>query len=267
MLLPHISIYRGTIRSILIVIFTMIFCGSAHAEKLVALGKAEAEGHFAQGNAYYEKGEYANAAEEYAKVLAAGYASGPLYYNLGNAFFRSGDLGHAILNYRRAKRFIPRDADLLANYNYAKAQIQGNPPEERGLWAWKPLRSYSGRFTVNELLLMSSAFYVAAVILLMGTLYFHRLRKVALPAATILIFLALLNSAVTWRSARIIGKLAVVTAPEAESKFGPFDSATKFFTLYEGMETRVIERSGDWYKVRRSDGKVGWVKADTIEVI
>ncbi|MDI6758019.1 MAG: SH3 domain-containing protein, partial [Endomicrobiia bacterium] len=68
-------------------------------------------------------------------------------------------------------------------------------------------------------------------------------------------------------SARAMGKLAVVMADEAESKFGPFDSATKFFTLYEGMSVMVLRCDDEWYKVRRSDGKVGWVRRDTVEII
>jgi tetratricopeptide (TPR) repeat protein len=257
-------------RILLIAALVVVFLNAAlpcYAGRKVAMGKDEIEGHFNQGNAYYEKGDFAKAAEEYGKVVSTGYASGPLYYNLGNAFFKTGDLAHAMLNYKRAKRLIPRDSDLLANYNYARTMIKGNPPAERGLWAWKPLRSYSGRFTVNELLLMSSAFYAAAMVLLLCLLYLPSLGRYILPAAALLLFLALLNSAVTWRSARVIGKLAVVTASEAESKFGPFDSATKFFTLYEGKDINVLEYDKDWCKVRRSDGKVGWVKAGTIEII
>lgn len=249
------------------ILFVGFFCGSAHAGRMVVQSKEEMEGHFAQGNAYYEKGEYIKAAEEYGKVVSAGYASGPLYYNLGNAYFKSGDLGQAILNYKRAKRMMPRDADLAANYNYARTLISGNLPEEKGLWAWKPLRSYTGRFTVNELLLLSSILYVTIVLLLVILIYRSSLGHYIIPVVSVLIFIAVLNSVVAWRASRVIGKIAVVTAPDVESKFGPFDSATKFFTLYEGMEVKVLGYNDDWCKVKRSDGKVGWVKTGTIEVI
>lgn len=232
-----------------------------------AMDRSEIEERFRQGNAFYEAGDYPKAVQEYSKIVAAGMVSGPLYYNLGNACLKTGDLGHAMLYYRRAKRLMPRDADLSANYNYARAMIKGNLPEERGLWAWTPLRSYNSRFTVNELTLLSSVFYIAAVALLIAFLYFPALSRYLLPAVSVLFILALLNSTVTAYSARAIGKLAVVTAGEAESKFGPFDSATKFFTLYEGMGVRVLRCDNDWCKVRRSDGKVGWVRRGAVEII
>jgi SH3-like domain-containing protein len=33
------------------------------------------------------------------------------------------------------------------------------------------------------------------------------------------------------------------------------------------MEVRVLGCNDDWCKVKRSDGKVGWVKTGTIEIV
>ena len=247
-----------------LLLLTSTFTPCGYAEDLKA---QEAEELFRQGNAAYEKGDYGKAVDEYGKVAASGRESGELYYNLGNAYFRAGMLGKAVLNYRRARRLIPRDADLIANFNYAKSTIKGNPPDEKGLWAWAPLRAYSGRFTINELLIMSSVLYITAVALLMGLLYLPGLGRYLLPAAMLLICLTLVNSTVAWRSARVIGKLAVVMVPEAESRFGPFEAATKFFTLQEGTSVLVLQSKDDWCKVRRSDGKVGWVPQGAVEII
>ena len=59
----------------------------------------------------------------------------------------------------------------------------------------------------------------------------------------------------------------VVMVPETFAFFGPFDSATKFFTLYEGMPVEVLKSKDDWYKVKRQDGKSGWIKKDKIQFI
>lgn len=233
----------------------------------VAMDNSELEQRFGEGNAAYAKGDYGKAIQQYARIATAGKVSGPLYFNLGNAYFKISSVGQAILNYERARRIMPRDADLLANYNFARSMIKGNPPDEKGLWAWKPLKAYSERFTVNELLLMASALYTATMVLLVALLYLPGLARYILPIAILLMILASADSVVSWHAVKGIGKNAVVTAAQVESKFGPFDSATKFFTLYEGMGVTVLDTKDDWRKLRRSDGKTGWVKRNTVEII
>lgn len=248
-------------------VIALLCIASGVCVSALAIDKDELERRFEEGNAAYEKGDYGKAIQQYARIATAGKVSGPLYFNLGNAYFKTGSVGEAILNYERARRIMPRDADLLANYNFARNMIKGNPPDEKGLWSWKPLKSYSEKFTVNELLMMASALYAAAMALLVIFLYQPGLGKYLLPLALFLLVLASADSVVGWHAVGSIGKSAVVTAVQVESKFGPFDSATKFFTLYEGMGITVLDAKDDWCKVRRSDGKTGWVKRNTVEII
>ena len=58
-----------------------------------------------------------------------------------------------------------------------------------------------------------------------------------------------------------------MTVSKAEALFGPFDSATKFFTLHEGMGVTILSSKNGWYKVRRADGKAGWIYEDGVERI
>jgi tetratricopeptide (TPR) repeat protein len=248
-------------------VIALLCIASGVCASALAMDKNELEQRFGEGNAAYEKGDYGKAIQQYARIATAGKVSGPLYFNLGNAYFKISSVGQAILNYERARRIMPRDADLLANYNFARSMIKGNPPDEKGLWAWKPLKAYSERFTVNELLLMASAVYMAAMVLFIAVLYLPGLAKYILPLAILLMTLASADSVVSWHAVQGIGKSAVVTAAQVESKFGPFDSATKFFTLYEGMGVTVLDTKDDWCKVRRSDGKTGWVKSSAVEII
>src|SRR3989344_6976224 len=78
-----------------------------------------ASAKFTVANELYKKGSYAGAAKVYEAVRAGGYHSGALNFNLGNTYFKLGQLGKAILNYERARRILPRDADVLSNYRYA----------------------------------------------------------------------------------------------------------------------------------------------------
>jgi SH3-like domain-containing protein len=84
--------------------------------------------------------------------------------------------------------------------------------------------------------------------------------------ACLFLFMAF-NVAVVWKKTNDIKTGAVTVVPKADAFYGPFDTATKFFTLNEGVYVNVMKGKGDWVKVKRADGKIGWVKADEIEKI
>jgi tetratricopeptide (TPR) repeat protein len=255
--------YKRILKALIFAVAILGISVSCNSEEV----SSSLERLFYRGNDAYEKGEYAEAIEEYKKVTGAGYGSGPLYYNLGNAYFKTGALGEAILNYERAKRLMPRDADLKANFRFVSSKIKGKVLERKGAWNWRPVRLYSGNMTINELLLLTSGIYVLLVLLLA----FFVCRPDAgrrLLAVILLVFLVgICNAFITWHNISGIGKDAIVIAPVAESRYGPFDSATEFFKLYEGGSIKVLKKKADWCKIERADGKVGWVKKGEVEII
>ena len=79
---------------------------------------------FADANAQYAEGNYAEAAIQYEQILAelpstsvadlpSDYAV--VYYNLGNAYFKQGELAQSILAYERALRLQPSFKDAKHN--------------------------------------------------------------------------------------------------------------------------------------------------------
>ncbi len=259
---------RKTILRICVITGLFLFAAcTCHGAGEDREAKVSPERLFGRGNDYYEKGEYDKAAEEYGKVLAEGYESGPLYFNLGNAYFKDGKLGEAILNYKRAKRLMPRDADLNANLRFARAKVKGGQLRAKGIWKWRPLRMYAGNLTVNELLWLSSGMYLFIVVLLFMSVVFAGKRRFLTSVAVLAAVMVLLNSAVAFRKINVERKMAVVVVPSVDAKFGPFETATKFFNLDEGMIVLVVAKKDDWRKVERSDGKTGWVKANEVEKV
>jgi hypothetical protein len=106
------------------------------------------------------------------------------------------------------------------------------------------------------------------VLILLGIAVVFPNKRRYVISVTVLLFLYIgLNLTVLWHKADITAKEAVVMVPEVESKFGPFDSATKFFTLREGAKVAVINCKGDWCRVKRDDGKAGWINNSDIERI
>jgi tetratricopeptide (TPR) repeat protein len=242
-------------------VLVFFFAGISCAEE----GTAGPERLFSRGNDYYEKGEYQNAITEYNKIIDTGYASGPLYYNLADAYFKMGKLGEAVLNYKRAMLVMPRDGDLKANYKFARSNVIERPVPGKSIWDWRPFKLYRDNLTVNEATMLASAAYILGLVLLFLVLLRIAVNGYLSALLACLFLFMVFNVAVVWKKTGDIKTGAVTVVPKADAFFGPFDTATKFFTLNEGVCVNVMKWKGDWVKVKRADGKIGWVKANEIE--
>ena len=65
----------------------------------------------------------------------------------------------------------------------------------------------------------------------------------------------------------VVRKQAVVIAESSDCKFEPLEDATIFFSLSEGEAVFVGTVRKEWIKLRRFDGKQGWVKQADIELL
>lgn len=221
---------------------------------------------FVKANFEYKDGHYEAAIKLYEEVLTAGLASGPLYYNLANSYFKKGALGKTILNYERARRLLPRDHDLRANQRYAASLIQNQVVENPPALGQRALEQFVEFQTLDELamIMFVLGLLVGATVLL--SLHFSwntSLRNRILIPFSIL-FLIYSSGFFYQRSHQ--RDVAVVIAPTAV-KFEPRPEATTYFDLSEGQEIMVLRTEGVWAKIRRGDGKEGWVEAANIERI
>lgn len=220
---------------------------------------------FYSGNENYEKGEYEKAITEYERILDSGYESAEVYYNLGNSYFRSGDLARAILNYERAERLAPGDADIVANKKFAINSTKAPVLKSRIGWGWAPFRDYYKSFSLNDMTIMASGFFFLSVLLFVFAMFSKKHSKILIISGILVIAMAAGNSVVVYSKIKEMGSQAIVMGKDIESYYGPFDSATVFFKLHEGMRVYIIQEWGDWYKIRRVDGKTGWVRKNGVE--
>jgi len=233
---------------------------------------AFADQGFDAANKLYESGEYSEAAAAYGTVISSGNACAEAYYNLGNACLKDKKVGLAILNYEKALRITPRDADIKYNLEFARSFIKDNAGEDA---AAKFLAGSYGFLTLNELCVLFSA----AFALLMGALIFRVYRKnefsywlvfgVSLLFAIILLFFG----------ARIrdneINNPAIVVALSVEAKSEPKDSNPAAFTLPEGKKVFLTSRrdfdkkTGQKYAevLLKGENIKGWVTLDSLAEI
>lgn len=259
----------GALKGCLFLVFFSLFCFMILSSADVK-AEAEREGDpkylFYKANTLYEEGKYDEAISEYSKLLSQGMESGNLYYNLGNSYFKKGELGMAVLNYERAKRLIPRDSDLKSNYRFALSRTKSNLSETSRPW-FKKAAAVFDTLTVNEITVMLSSIFVVTILFFIVRLYVrisgkNSLLFVSLSVVVFGIVVFLLFSRIS-----IVDREAVVVSESTEVRFEPFENATTHFTLYEGVKIEIIQSRKEWMKIRRPDGKIGWIKNQAAEKI
>jgi tetratricopeptide (TPR) repeat protein len=224
---------------------------------------------FRQGNALYQSGRFDSSLAVYRKVLEQGYENGPLYYNMGNCAYKLGRTGAAVLYYEKARRFMPSDEDLKANLLLANLRVV-DKVEVRS--EFLPLRLF--RLAVHALppaalALMTPGFFGLAV----GCFILYLLSRKRLPGLLGLrgavLFGALFAVAGLLWLGRIqsdrstVEAVILTTKVDVMSAPGGQDSVESF-SLHEGTKVRLDRQSGEWVEIVLPDGKVGWVKQETL---
>ena len=226
----------------------------------------------AGANERYERGEYAEAAQQYEAVVARGYGDASVYFNLGNAYLESGDLGRAILSYLRARELAPRDSDIRTNLDLARSMTVDRIAAERGSLIESV--SFLGRRWATPSELGTGSLLLGIVIgLAIGALLVWRgfpLRR-SIRALVVLVTVATLTFfllVVTMALANPYDNTGVVTATTIDVVSGPGPQYSEEFTLHSGAQVRLTDSRHGWWRVALPGGEIqGWVPAHAIEKV
>jgi tetratricopeptide (TPR) repeat protein len=221
---------------------------------------------FNAANELYAKGKFAEAAGAYEKILQSSAVSPALYFNYGNAEFKSGNLGRAIATYRRAAELAPRDAEVRANLDFTRSQVQGPVLREN---RWSRLAGRLDFLTLNEW----TGLAVVTVWLMFGLLAVRQIRpslkpvlggltKLAVAAAILACACLGVNAAIHFSK-----QIAVVIASDAVARSGPFDEAQNAFAVHDGAELAVVDQKNGWWEVTDGSGRIGWLPQKQVEIL
>jgi|ERR1051326_2900955 tetratricopeptide (TPR) repeat protein len=222
-------------------------------------------------NTAYSKGNFAQAAEEYEKLIADGYISAELFYNLGNAYYKLDKLSKSILNYERAKKLSPNDDDINFNLKLANQRtvdkIEPTPKLFLDEW-WDSLKSSQTEKTWS--LRSISCFVLFLFFIGVFILSSHSINKqFGFWLGLVFFTLTLVSFSIARGRYKDITmhNSAVILSSSAEVKNAPAESGTKLFILHEGAKVFAPEISGEWVRIELSSDKVGWVKKSQLEFI
>jgi len=201
-------------------------------------------------------------------VREGGVHNGRLFYNIGNTYFRMEDTGRAILNYRRARQFIPSDVNLQQNLDFARSKRLDRIDEKQET---KVLRTVF--FWHYDLSTRTRSFLFIGCWIGFWTLLGLRIlvRRVVLAwglAITGLIGALVLASLLTETMALHNDRPGVIVSREVVARKGDSETYEKSFTepLHAGTEFRLREDRGEWIAIELADGRTCWVPTKSAEI-
>jgi tetratricopeptide (TPR) repeat protein len=210
------------------------------------------------------------AASLYERIIAEKkIRNGHLYYNLGNCHFHLGELGRAILNYRRAENLIPNNGDLKQNLRSARSRRTDAIQKSQVRSIYQTIFFWHYRLGLGaRLLLFSVGFSIIWIVLLLKLLF----RRVPLRWVLILSIFPTaafgLSSAVECYMRKSV-QSGVILAETTVPRKGPAESYAQSFKepLHDGTEFRLVDRQGDWVRVKLDNGAVCWLRARDIGLV
>ncbi len=251
-------------KNLILYILCSLFSLSVNAEDDVQALKAKAD-------KAYSLERYEEAIPIYKEIIQDG-ESADVYYNLGNCYYRLDDIAQSILWYERAYLLNPGDADLRVNLQLARSKTVDKIVPEEELFFVRWYHSLLNMMSVNTWIWTGIIFFVFMLVCLLLYFFGQRmaLRKSGFYCAILLLVFVVMSNmfAIQQRSRQQNRDGAVVIESAVAVKSTPADAGTDLFLLHAGTSMTIIDQSmQDWYQIRLSDGKEGWIPAKAIEVI
>ena len=226
----------------------------------------EAQGLFAQANAAYARGDAAEAAEGYQRLLDRGFGGPDVLYNLGTAHLARGDLGRAVLFLERARAEGGGAEDVEAQLALARGRqldkVVGALAEEP--FVQRVVRATDAAAVAGVLLV---ALWAALVLWLVRRRLGATGRLVTALASALLLTAALpaaaLLGAHVWAEGAV--REAVVLAPALSARELPQPAARVAFEVHAGLKVRLLAEAGRYVRLRLPNGLEGWAEREGVE--
>ena len=222
-------------------------------------------------NEAYQKGDFKEAIDAYEAILTDGYHSPALYYNLGNSYFRSDQIGKSILNFERALLLAPNDEDILHNIRVANQRVPDQPESVSSFFLQKWWHNARQRFSATVWAIIGLfVLWIGAGGLTGWILGKNRkTRMIGFIAGTTLLIASILPFALSLSRVSYEKNTgyAIVMSKTTDLQSAPDEDSQTSLQLHEGLKVQLLDRIGNWHKIRLADGEVGWVEEESLEKI
>lgn len=215
---------------------------------------------FQEANTAYSRGDYVEAIEKYRQITTASGFSPSVLYNLANSYALLGQPGLAVLNYERALRLAPSDADISGNLQLVK--------KENGLFPRESSRTerFLQLLNMNQWTALLLFSLISLTIFQAAALKFRFSRQLHIGVTTsccLLLCLAIAGTLFRYHSFNP----SVVIAADAKLLISPFASSASIGALQEGRLVYPQKRHGDFSYVTDETDRQGWIPSSQIEAV
>ena len=225
----------------------------------------------AKANDAYSVGNFEEAIGLYEQVLKNDYEAPQLYYNLGNSYFKTNNLPAAILNYERATRLATDDEDIAFNLKLANLKTldktESIPPLFFKAW-WN---SFARLFPGDQWAIISIVSFWICILSFCAYITTNKVnyKKMFFWFSTLLLLLAIFSFTYAYQGYKVASSNdeAIVFSASVTVKSSPDENGTDLFVLHEGTKVVILDGIGEWNKIKLSDGSVGWLRSEAVEII
>lgn len=218
---------------------------------------------------------YHSALAGFESLVEGGVHNGRLYYNLANTHLRLGDVGRAIVNYKRALEYMPGDAQIQKNLEFARklCEVRFRKPATSALvetllfWHFDTSTAARSRFAL--------AAYGLFWLLAIGGLFLpRRIPAITWLTVTVAAVTMAVGASAVWDLRPTAHREGVLVSDDVVVRKGngayydpQFEKSLPPGVEFELLETRKDVDGEEWYRIRLSDGKDGWIPGHQAELV
>lgn len=222
---------------------------------------------YTAGNLLYEKKDFQGAIRLYDEMIGEGMSSYGLWYNRGLAQLQLSNVGEAILSLERAARWDETE-EVYIHLEMANGLIENEIPEFSDFFLTTWWNSMVESIGVNGFASLGLLVFLLACLLLFlswtGRAVVNRAElKAAILAFLAIVFVLLSVSAQKTQQSDV----QAIVMTKSELYEGSDERSPQLRLLSAGVKVRILDRIGEWYKVRLPDKEIGWVMTSQIEII
>jgi tetratricopeptide (TPR) repeat protein len=222
---------------------------------------------FAKAVQAQENSQYSNAIEFYEQILETQTVSPELHNNLGLAYYNNKQLGLAIVQFERALRLAPEQADAKHNLKAARQRVEDD------YQATEPILFVQWWNTLVTSL-SSTSWAVLFLVLIfsgVGSIVAWQWKNQSMyKALAIVLFSCSLFPLILGFQKKGIEaspNTAIVINDQIGLRQAPDLSSEEIELVFEGVKVSILEKQDSWTHIELPNHLIGWVPSSMIEQI
>ncbi|WP_299098434.1 tetratricopeptide repeat protein [uncultured Winogradskyella sp.] len=235
------------------------------------MGFSQNDAIFAEANALYNNGKYAEAIDKYESILGSEQHSAELYYNLGNANYKLNNIAPSIYYFEKALLLNPNDKEIQNNLAFAQNMTIDAIDSVPKVGFSRLINNLVNTFNTDTWAKIAVAGVLLFVVIFLAYHFSYNTSKkrIAFVTSIVSLLIACFSVAMAFQKSAIDKKdnPAIVFTQESRVKTDPNQASEEVFRLHEGTKVYVIESYEDWSKIQLSDNSTGWIPAKDIKLL